>query len=271
MEKAKLNKLLETHSGYVLDFSNRTFTDFFAEHLGIDIYDQKYAGWSGSKGSRLRTFFEVESNYTVAKLISSLLEYWKNGKIISMTEITSAEQNLYDECAKIPERLKSGKFLNSSNAFQPNTDIKDFWVLSESIRESIAKNQPEGALDRLHTFVTKYAKTLCDKYLIKYDKNVPLHSLFGSYVRYLRENGLIESKMTLEILSSSIKVLQEFNTVRNDQSLAHDNPMLNYHESMLILGNMSNLIEFIESLEIRIGENKKKNIESEINVEDLPF
>lgn len=271
MEKAKLNKILETHSGYVLDFSNRTFSDFFAEQLGVDIYDDKYTGGSGSKGSRLRAFLEIESNYTCAKLIAALLEYWRTSKIMRMSEITAPEQALYDECVKIPERLKSGKTLNSPSAFQPNADVKDFWVLSESIRESIAKNQPEGALDRLHTFVVKYSKTLCDKYSIQYDKNVPLHSLFGSYVRYLRENGLIESKMTLEILSSSIKVLQEFNSVRNDQSLAHDNPMLNYHESMLILGNMSNAIEFIESLEKRINEKKTKNIEPEVSVDDLPF
>lgn len=30
-------------SGYVLNFSNRTFSDFFVENFKINIYDDKYA------------------------------------------------------------------------------------------------------------------------------------------------------------------------------------------------------------------------------------
>ncbi len=35
--------------------------------------------------------------------------------------------------------------------------------LSESIKDSIEKNLPEIALDRLHTFVMKYIRELCKK------------------------------------------------------------------------------------------------------------
>jgi hypothetical protein len=41
-------------------------------------------------------------------------------------------------------------------ALKPNSDAKDFELLSKSIKESIEKNEPEAALDRLHTFVIKY-------------------------------------------------------------------------------------------------------------------
>src|ERR1051325_8418637 len=61
-----------------------------------------------------------------------------------------------------------------------------------------------------------------------------LHSLFGEYVKRLKEHGHLESEMTARILKSSISTLEAFNDVRNNQSLAHDNPILNYDEALLI-------------------------------------
>ena len=40
--------------------------------------------------------------------------------------------------------------------------------------------------------------------------------------------------MTLRILRSSISILDAFNDVRNNRSLAHDNAILNYDEALLI-------------------------------------
>jgi hypothetical protein len=37
-----IEKLFEMESGFVLDFSNKTFQDFFIDGLGIDIYEPKY-------------------------------------------------------------------------------------------------------------------------------------------------------------------------------------------------------------------------------------
>ena len=45
--------------GYVLDFSNRTFSDFFARELDIDIDAQHYVRGGTSKGKRLRYFLSI--------------------------------------------------------------------------------------------------------------------------------------------------------------------------------------------------------------------
>ncbi len=42
IEKMKIEKYLGMSSGYVLDFSNRTFQEFILENIGVDIYDDKY-------------------------------------------------------------------------------------------------------------------------------------------------------------------------------------------------------------------------------------
>ena len=48
------------------------------------------------------------------------------------------------------------------------------------------------------------------------------NSLLGEFANDLRQKGMIQSKMTAEILKSSARVLDEFNQVRNNQTLAHD-------------------------------------------------
>lgn len=61
--------------GYVLDFSNRTFTDFFARELSIDIDAPQYAADGVSKGKRLRCFLGQVDNGTAARTLRILWEY----------------------------------------------------------------------------------------------------------------------------------------------------------------------------------------------------
>lgn len=146
IEKIKLERLFEMGSGYVLDFSNRTFQEFFFENMGIDIYDEKYDYASGSKANQLWAFWNIESNYLVGKLISEFLDYWK----------------------------------------------------------------------------------------------------------------------------TKISILESFNNVRNNQSFAHDNPILNYNESILIFNNVSSSIRFIESIEEPdVADILQDEIETDWD--DIPF
>ena len=49
--------------------------------------------------------------------------------------------------------------------------------------DSIEKNEPEAGLDRLHTFVMKLIRTLAEKRGVAIDRDKPLHSVFGEYVK----------------------------------------------------------------------------------------
>ena len=63
--------------------------------------------------------------------------------------------------------------------------------------------------------------------------------------------------MTSRILKSSISTLEAFNDVRNNQSLAHDNPMLNYEEALLIFNHVASSIRFLKAIEARIDRDKR--------------
>ena len=268
IEKNKFEKLFGMKSGYVMDFSDRTFQEFVGDAVGIDIYDEKYNYGNGSKANRLRGFWEVESNYKTGQLLGKLLEYWIDQARTGIINYDIFEENNYNDCLLIVEKLKTDNPVENIDAIQANSDDRTFKILAESIRESIMKNEPEKALDRLHTFTIKYVRQLCDNHQITYDKETPLHSLFGGYVKEIVNKGFIESEMTQRILKSSISVLEAFNGVRNNQSFAHDNQILNYDESILIFNNVSNVIRFLETIEKPKTEEKEETIEE---WDDLPF
>lgn len=80
IEKRKFEQLLGMGSGYVLDFSNRTFAEFIVDSIGLNIYDARYDYGSGSKANRLRAFWQKEDDRTVGKLMNDMVEYACEGK-----------------------------------------------------------------------------------------------------------------------------------------------------------------------------------------------
>ena len=98
-------------SGYVLNFTNSKFTDFFLENFNINIYDEKYSDKGDSKAKRLRTFWEKESNLLVAKSIEKMVEWWESEKLINEEEITNNEKALAKRCKEIAQNIKNKDML----------------------------------------------------------------------------------------------------------------------------------------------------------------
>jgi hypothetical protein len=69
-----IDSLFGMYSGYVLNFSNKTFASFFSRDIGIDIYDDAYAIHGTSKGKRLWAFLEVGQSSAVTKALHALWE-----------------------------------------------------------------------------------------------------------------------------------------------------------------------------------------------------
>lgn len=264
-EKRSLEKLLTMGSGYVLNFSNRTFDEFVFDSTGKNIYEARYDSGSGSKANRLRAFWTSEPNHVVGKLLADLVAYAR--------EINAEPpgSSLLESCHRIAERLHADGPVPEIDVLELVSTERDLAMLAKSVRESITANQPEAGLDRLHTFVTKYMRGLCSRHGTEVAKDDPLHSLVGKYVKALKAAGQITSEMTERILKSSIGTLEAFNHVRNNHSLAHDNPTLNYDESVLILNHVTACVRFVESIERRIAPPAGVSVAQELPDEDIPF
>lgn len=270
-DKMTIEKFLDMGSGYVFDFSNRSFEEFVYDSVGINIYDDKYSYESGSKANRLRAFFKVESNYRVATLIDALCEYWLNQVGNYSSSFDEKDKHLYEKCKEIAKKIKVDAVVEEIDVIQEDVNDKDITFLAKSIKDSIEKNEPEVALDRLHTYSMKFIRQLCVKHELEVTKDEALNSLFGKYIKFIVSSGYIDSTMTERILKYSIHVIEAFNDVRNNKSLAHDNVILNYNESLLIFNSVINSIKFILSIEDKIDHENKKIVENSEDWEDLPF
>lgn len=264
MEKRKLERLLGMSSGYVLNFSNRTFEEFVVDSTGRSIHEACYEYGSGSKANRLRGFWNVEGNIVVGKLMADMLDYG--------VEIGSfaSDGPLLEECRRIVVRMTQEGPVAELDALTALSNEKDFEAVAKAVRATIERNQPESGLDRLHTFVIKYVRSLCAQRGIAAARDKALHSLFGEYVKCLRDGNHIQSEMTLRILKSSISVFEAFNDVRNNQSLAHDNPILNYDEALLIFNHVAGSMRFLRSLEGKIAPREPPPATAD-QTDELPF
>lgn len=268
-EKKRLETFLDMGGGYVLNFSNNTLQRFVHDAIGVDIYNAKYDnGGTTSKANRIRGVWDKESDYQVGLLIEAFTKYWC--EFIGGSQISNEQYDLLKNCEALAHKLKSESLGAQIQVIQATSDDINFHKLAKQVREAIERNEPETALDRLHTYTVKFVRELCDKHGIAYDKDKPLHSFFGEYVKHLSKNGMIKSVMTERILKTAISNLEAFNDVRNNQSFAHDNSILNYHESLLIFRSISSIVEFINSIE----EPAAKSVEAakpKPTDDDLPF
>lgn len=76
IEKRYLEKLLGMQSGYVLDYSDGTFGEFFNRHR-IDIHGRKYQSYGTSKAKKMRAFWEQEPDALVGTVLSEMLDSYE--------------------------------------------------------------------------------------------------------------------------------------------------------------------------------------------------
>ena len=100
-----IDDLFEMGSGYVLDFSNQTFHEFFVDELGVNIYDPRWEGGGDSKAKRLRFFLRNNPPATITKTLQALWDYREAERRRAGTDDTvpEAEDQFYD----LIERLGS--------------------------------------------------------------------------------------------------------------------------------------------------------------------
>jgi hypothetical protein len=152
IEKRKFERLLGMGSGYVLDFSNRTFDEFVTDTVGRNIYDSKYDGHGTSKANRLRALWQTEPNYVVAKLMGPLLDYQKevedrnqisgNVHLKKKPEELQQSASLREECQRIMMRPLQGQTVPEIEALATISDENDFEVVARAVRDAIEKTNP---------------------------------------------------------------------------------------------------------------------------------
>jgi hypothetical protein len=124
-EKDLIDRLF-IDSGYVLDFSNRTFQSFIYETIQIDIYS-KYPNLS--KGKILRAILDDYNDIDVGKVLLQLLKYMQVKKLIN-----DDNKSLFEQCAEIGNRL-IGKSIKTT--LKSTASVNDVSPVSLSVDYSL--------------------------------------------------------------------------------------------------------------------------------------
>ncbi len=112
-EICKLEKLLQmgrdhrNGAGYVLDFSDSSFTKFFND-LSVEIDSPKYTNDKArsSKAKKIRRFWEQDSNALVGHALGLLIDRAENNLANALGSITSNDERSVNACRAIADRLK---------------------------------------------------------------------------------------------------------------------------------------------------------------------
>lgn len=241
-----LDDAFSMHGGYVLDFSDRTMREFFEEELGIEIYQEKYSFNGSSKAKHLRAFVEVEDGHTVGRVMRAL---WKHRAHTVRHDVNAEQESAIaarfnDLLAKI-EGEHGGPRTDALELFKRDQTLEQ---LIAAIERDIRVNSPAAALDRLHTYCMKKFAHLLEERRIAFDKTDPLHSRVGKYVKALEQERKIRD-MTRRIVKSSISVFEQFNDIRNNESFAHDNQIVDPAEARFIFDAVSAFLRFVKTVE----------------------
>lgn len=117
--------------GYILDFSNRTFSEFFIRELDVDINAPDYAVDGGSKGKRLRTFLSKVDDGTAARTLRVLWERREALRSpVSVDPLPRAAGQIAALIAKLEEQAPHIP-VNVISA--PKLDAIDFGQMSERL------------------------------------------------------------------------------------------------------------------------------------------
>lgn len=123
IEKRYFEELFGLRSGYVLDFTDHTFSEFVRSTVQLNINDPKYG--EASKAKRLRSFWEQEPDAVIGKILDELLNVWEHAQ----TDKAAALKNdTYLQAKKAVARLT--QVTPSTISEVTRRDIFDFLKLS---------------------------------------------------------------------------------------------------------------------------------------------
>jgi len=138
-EREKFEQLLGMASGYVLDFTNRTFAEFILESTGRNIYDPRYDNASGSKAHRLRKFWQKEDNCLVGKLMGGLLDHLgESGPRVEICRLIVARLNGTASPSQAPKPQEMPKLQLSATLLELRQEFSDLATEKDRAKAGLA-------------------------------------------------------------------------------------------------------------------------------------
>src|SRR5258708_23871546 len=208
-EMRQLDDAFGMGSGYVLNFSDRTMSEWFEDELRIDIDSDRYKARGTSKANRLRCFVDTEDATLVARMLRQL---WNHRETTGWEpygaeqgQIERVKAQLFDLIHRIEGAAPSPP-TDAIVAFMRDETLEE---LVQAIRRDADAGKPQAALDRLHTYCMKKFSHLLAQRGTPPDREEPLHSRVGKYVKALEADRVLRP-ITKQIMKNCIGIFQSY-------------------------------------------------------------
>lgn len=235
--------------GYVLDFSDRSFRDYFRDEFGVDIDADEFSTAGASKRHRLLTYLRLADTSSALRVLRALWDL-REGLLSEnegQVDLGDAEKAT-PAFRQVLERLQGEPDAVSTDGIQRFAPDRTLDELVADIERSLAANKPEVAIDHLHTYCMKRFAHLLMVRGLECGDDEPLHARFGKYRKHLVSERPLHD-FTDRALKSFISLLDSFNDLRNNHSLAHDNKILEPFEARFIFTTINAMLVMIRTLE----------------------
>ena len=165
-----IDQIFGMETGYVLDFSNRTFSEFFEDEFGINIYQDKYQSRGGSKANLLRGFIDVEDGYLVGKILRKLNDH-RTQTIVATDFSRALPEVLQKQFSDLVERIEAGFVPPVLSSLSDVAQILNFDTVTRDLDRALASasSDPEDAV----TAACSTVESVCRSILIELDLGLP--------------------------------------------------------------------------------------------------
>lgn len=191
VDRQIIERLFNMDTGYVLNFSNKTFRQFIYDVLGIDI-ESGYDRSGTSKANRLRTLFLSLSEKECGGLLLHLLNYLD--KVIGVSSGSEKDYQSILELAKKMSGLISSSPPKPVDSVRPASSIHYEELLSDLLTVAQISNKQERgyAFERFLTrLFTEYHVDPRPSF-----RAVEIHEQIDGSFEMIGETYLVEAKYT---------------------------------------------------------------------------
>jgi hypothetical protein len=233
-----VNRYIGVSGGYLGDFSYRTHAEFYLEYCDLDINPYEYQGTTRER------FIKIlgQSNPRVQAII--LREVLKKYPP-SSSPLRTKER--YDEIQRMIARLEGASPV-SSPAPQITSAVVERAICDA---ETLLRNSgATSGVDRIHTALRGFLKTVCDSAGISYSSDPSLTELY----KLLRQNHPALKDLGThhqhidKILKAFSAVLDSLNTLRNIGSVAHPTQnLLDQEEALLSINAARTILHYLDA------------------------
>ncbi len=256
-ERELLYKFFDISGGYVLlplyraTCKNKTWTQkIIFEATNIDIYeDSEYRPLSQQKA--IEKIIDTQSSVEISKMFRGFYDYVMFNKE-EYRKVYNCCVLSFDELAdKVDKLITKLKSMPTTTATLPKLDADGLRSLENDLKQKLANQEFDLAIDRLHTYALYYFEKLCKENNLTPNKDPKNHIMFDDMVTQLQkkfENNDLLNNFDKETIKNSKIMLQKYNEIRNNQSYAHPNKIIENAKAKYVVENIISLMNYLGEL-----------------------